>query len=57
MQVIFAFDEPPPGLEKLIGLADQVEPDHATLRAFMSAIAKMEHKFTFVATQLRVVLP
>jgi hypothetical protein len=57
MQVIYAFDEVPPDFDKLLTLPEEVEPDHATLRAFMSAIAKMEHKFTFAATELRVEEP
>lgn len=52
MQFAFAFDVPPPGLDKLYGL-NSADPDDPRLHAFERTLAGMAGKFTFAATPLR----
>jgi len=56
MQFIFAFDEPPAGLSKLLHL-DNADPGDSRLMAFERSLSTMAGKFTFAASELRTLKP
>lgn len=56
MQLIFAFDEPPPELAKLHYLRE-VDPEDVRLAALERSVQSLTGKFTFAATNLRTLRP
>ena len=53
VQLIFAFDEQPAGLPKLVGQAD-IAPDDPRLAALEDMVRSAQGRFTFNRTELRV---
>lgn len=56
MQFIFAFDEPPAGLGKLLHL-DNADPGDSRLLAFERSLSTLAGKFTFATSELRTLKP
>ncbi|MBK7000401.1 MAG: caspase family protein [Rhodoferax sp.] len=56
MQFVFAFDQPPSGLDGLHHL-ENADPSDPRLAAFERSIGSMSGKFTFASTELRTLKP
>jgi hypothetical protein len=56
IQLMFAFDSPPPGLGKMHNIRE-VEADDPRLLAFERSIESQSGKFTFATSSLRTLKP